>query len=518
MENTQRKVRVRFAPSPTGGLHMGGVRTALFNYLFAKKHGGDFLLRIEDTDQTRYVNGAEEYIVEALQWSGIHIDEGVSKGGTFAPYRQSERKDAGLYQPFADQLVRDGHAYLAFDTAEELDAMRKRLEAAKVVSPQYNAVSRQHMRNSLTLPEDEVKRLLQEKVPHVVRLKVPRNEEIRFHDLIRGWVSVNSATIDDKVLLKSDGMPTYHLAHIVDDHLMNISHIIRGEEWLPSAPSHVLIWRYLGLEASMPHLVHLPLILKPDGNGKLSKRDKSGIPMFPLNWHDERTGESYVGYRESGFFPEAFTNMLSLLGWNPGTTQEIFSMEELIAQFSIERVSKSGARFDPEKTKWFNQQYLRLKTDQELAELFAPQLKAQLDALGLAMPDHDKLVVFCKLMKEKAHFVHEFWPLGSYFFVVPQKYDEGVLQKRWNATAKSFFETLYQDLQDLSVFDALGIENQFKQTAEKAGIGAGQVMQLFRVLISGVGGGPALYEMMEWMGKESVLNRFENALKALPKV
>jgi glutamyl-tRNA synthetase len=518
MENTQRKVRVRFAPSPTGGLHMGGVRTALFNYLFAKKHGGDFLLRIEDTDQTRYVNGAEEYIVQALNWSGIHIDEGVSKGGPFAPYRQSERKEAGLYQPFADQLVRDGHAYLAFDTSEELDAMRKRLEAAKVVSPQYNAVSRQHMRNSLTLPDDEVKKLLEEKVPYVIRLKVPRNEEIRFHDLIRGWVSVNSATIDDKVLLKSDGMPTYHLAHIVDDHLMNISHIIRGEEWLPSAPSHLLIWRYLGLEATMPQLVHLPLILKPDGNGKLSKRDKSGIPMFPLNWHDERTGESYVGYCESGFFPEAFTNMLSLLGWNPGTPQEIFTMEDLIQQFSIERVSKSGARFDPEKTKWFNQQYLRMKTDAELAHLFAPQLAEELSKHGIAMPDGQKQEVFCKLMKEKAHFVHEFWGLGSYFFLMPEKYDEGVIQKRWNAAAKSFFEALHKDLETISQFDAVSLENQFKLTAERMGIAPGQVMQLFRVLLSGVGGGPALYEMMEWMGKESVLARFDKALGTLPSV
>ncbi|MFN6037905.1 MAG: glutamate--tRNA ligase, partial [Bacteroidota bacterium] len=374
MEN--KRVRVRFAPSPTGGLHMGGVRTALFNYLFAKKHGGDFILRIEDTDQTRYVRGAEEYIVNALKWCGIEPNEGVGFGdGPHAPYRQSERKELGIYRKYADQLIAGGYAYYAFDTAEELDEMRKRLEAAKVAAPQYNAVSRQNMKNSLALSEDEVKKLLDAGTPYVIRLKVPRNEEIRFHDIIRGWVVVNSSQVDDKVLLKSDGMPTYHLAHIVDDIEMKISHAVRGEEWLPSAPAHILIYRYLGLENEMPQLAHLPLILRPDGQGKLSKRDKSGLPMFPLNWHDERTGESYVGYRESGFFPEAFINMLVLLGWNPGNNQEILSKEEMINMFSFERVNKAGAKFDPEKTKWFNQQYLKHKSDAELAALFLPQLK-----------------------------------------------------------------------------------------------------------------------------------------------
>ena len=327
----EKRVRLRFAPSPTGGLHMGGVRTALFSYLYAKKHGGDFILRIEDTDQTRYVKGAEEYIIAALKWCGIEPNEGVGFGdGKFAPYRQSERKELGIYAKYAKQLVDSGNAYYAFDTSEELDAMRKRLEAAKVAAPQYNSVSRQNMRNSLTLSEDEVKKLLDAGTPHVIRLKVPRNEEIRFHDIIRGWIVVNSTQVDDKVLLKSDGMPTYHLAHIVDDIEMEVSHCVRAEEWLPSAPAHILIYKYLGLEDKMPLLAHLPLILKTDGNGKLSKRDKSGIPMFPLNWHDERTGETYPGYKEMGFFPEAFVNMLALLGWNHGTTQEIFSMYELI--------------------------------------------------------------------------------------------------------------------------------------------------------------------------------------------
>ena len=359
----EKRVRVRFAPSPTGGLHMGGVRTALFNYLFAKKHGGDFILRIEDTDQTRFVEGAEEYIINALKWCGIAPNEGVGFGdGPHKPYRQSERKELGIYKKYADRLIDTGHAYYAFDTSEELDEMRKRLEAAKVTAPQYNAVTRQNMRNSLTLPEDEVKKLLAEGAKYVVRLKVPRNEEIRFNDIIRGWVTVNSAQVDDKVLLKSDGMPTYHLAHIVDDIEMQISHAVRGEEWLPSAPAHILIYRYLGLENEMPKLAHLPLILNPDGNGKISKRE-ARFPVFPLSWQDPREQAPYVGYKESGYYPEAFVNILALLGWNPGTNEEIFSLEQLAQLFDFERVNKSGAKFDPEKAKWFNQQYLRKKTD-----------------------------------------------------------------------------------------------------------------------------------------------------------
>lgn len=491
---------------------MGGVRTALFNYLYAKKHGGDFLLRIEDTDQTRYVEGAEEYIIEALKWSGIKIDEGVSVGGPHAPYRQSERKELGIYKKFADQLIESGHAYYAFDTSEELDEMRKRLEAAKVVAPQYNSVTRQNMKNSLSLPEDEVKRRLDNGEPYVVRLKVPRNEEIRFHDVIRGWVVVNSSTVDDKVLLKSDGMPTYHLAHIVDDILMEISHAVRGEEWLPSAPAHILIYRYLGIsEEQMPKYAHLPLILKADGHGKLSKRDKSGLPMFPLNWSDVRTGENYVGYRESGYFPEAFVNMLALLGWNPGTNQELFTMEELIEAFSFERVSKSGARFDPEKTKWFNQQYLRKKPDSELADAFIPVLKEK----GI---DSDRAYVqkVCGLIKEKAHFVTEFWDLGSFFFKEPEHYDADVIKKRWNTNAAKFTENLITAYSGMNSFTSSEAEAVFKETAEKSGVGAGQVMQLFRVMVSGAGGGPVLFEMVELLGKERVIARLSKFLNAHP--
>ena len=507
----EKKIRLRFAPSPTGGLHMGGVRTALFSYLFAKKHNGDFILRIEDTDQTRYVNGAEEYIINALKWCGIEPNEGVGFGdGPHAPYRQSERKELGIYSKYAQQLVDEGHAYYAFDTPDELDAMRRRLEAAKVAAPQYNFVTRQHMRNSLTLSDDEVRKLLEQKIPYVVRLKVPRNEEIRFHDIIRGWVVVNSNQIDDKVLLKSDGMPTYHLAHIVDDIEMEISHCVRAEEWLPSAPAHVLIYKYLGLEDKMPLLAHLPLILKTDGNGKLSKRDKSGIPMFPLNWHDERTGETYAGYKEMGFFPEAFINMLALLGWNPGTTQELFSLDELIAAFSFERVNKSGAKFDPEKTKWFNQQYLRKKSDSELAQLFFPILKEN----GITA-DMKFVEGVCKLVKEKAHFVSEFWTNGSYFFIAPTAYDVDVIKKRWNQQTSNFISAIIEALKGLNNFTAAEIEILFKATAEAQGIAPGQVMQLFRVCISGVNGGPMLFEMIELIGKKEITNRLETAVKTL---
>ena len=503
----EKRVRVRFAPSPTGGLHMGGVRTALFNYLFAKKHGGDFILRIEDTDQTRFVPGAEEYIIESLKWCGIEPNEGVGFGdGVHKPYRQSERKALGIYKKYADQLIASGHAYYAFDTEEELDAMRKRLEAAKVSAPQYNAISRQTMRNSLTLPEDEVKKLLAENTKHVIRLKVPRNEEIRFQDVIRSWVVVNSTQVDDKVLLKSDGMPTYHLAHIVDDYLMQISHVVRGEEWLPSAPSHILIWRYLGWEKDMPKFAHLPLILKPDGQGKLSKRDKSGLPMFPLDWTDVKANESYGGYRELGYFPEAFVNMLALIGWNSGTNQEIFSKEELINLFSFERVNKAGAKFDPEKTKWYNQQYLRVQSDKILAELFLKDL----DKKGIKLdPKYNSAYIetVCRLVKEKSHFVSEFWNFALCFFNLPPAYDEDVLKKRLNDQTKKFLGDLKEAFAAAPEFTTASTEALFKTTAEKSGIGSGQVMQLFRVVISGAGGGPALFEMVELLGKEEVVNR-----------
>ena len=415
----EKRVRVRFAPSPTGGLHMGGVRTALFNYLFAKKHGGDFILRIEDTDQTRFVEGAEQYIVDALKWCGIEPNEGVGFGdGPHKPYRQSERKELGVYKKYAEQLIASGNAYYAFDTAEELEEMRKRMEAAKVTAWQYNSVTRQNLKNSLTLSENEVNKLLADGAKYVVRLKVPRNEDIRFHDIIRGWVTVNSSQVDDKVLLKSDGMPTYHLAHIVDDIEMKISHAVRGEEWLPSAPAHILIYRYLGLENEMPKLAHLPLILNPDGNGKISKRE-ARFPVFPLSWKDPREAQPYVGYKESGYYPEAFINILALLGWNPGNNEELFTVAELANLFDFERVNKSGAKFDPEKAKWFNQQYLRKKTDAELAEAFTPTLKEK----GIDRSP-EFIINFCKLVKEKVQFVHEFWEQGKYVFEAPTAYDE----------------------------------------------------------------------------------------------
>jgi len=510
--NTGRRIRTRFAPSPTGPLHMGGVRTALFNYLFAKKHGGDFLLRIEDTDQTRFVPGAEEYIIEALNWCGIHIDEGVSVGGPHSPYHQSERKAEGIYLKYATQLVEDGHAYYAFDTPEELESMRQRLTAAKVVAPQYNAIVRQSMKNSLTLSEDEVTKRLASGDPYVIRLKVPRNEEIRFEDIIRGWVSVNSAQVDDKVLLKSDGMPTYHLAHIIDDILMEISHAVRGEEWLPSAPAHILIYRYLGWEEKMPRYAHLPLLLRPDGNGKLSKRDgdRLGFPVFPLNWTDPNTGEQSSGYREKGYYPEAFVNMLALLGWNPGTNQELFTMDELIQAFSFERVSKSGAKFDPEKTKWFNQQYLRKQSLQDLAVEFDKELKSR--NISRNQPFVER---FCELIREKAHFINEFWELGSYFFETPGTYDSKVIEKKWNTSSFSTMSKLNTAFDEANTWDMSGI-NQAISEIETGGDKVDK--QLLRVLITGVSSGASLVEMLELLGKEEVVKRLNAALTTLPEV
>ncbi|MBA2610973.1 MAG: glutamate--tRNA ligase [Bacteroidetes bacterium] len=503
----EKRVRVRFAPSPTGGLHMGGVRTALFNYLFAKKHGGDFILRIEDTDQTRFVKGAEEYIIDALKWCGIEPNEGVGFGdGPHKPYRQSERKELGIYKKYADRLIASGHAYYAFDTEEELNDMRKRLEAAKVVAPQYNSVTRQNMRNSITLGEDEVKKLLADGIKYVVRLKVPRNEEIRFNDIIRGWVTVNSTQVDDKVLLKSDGMPTYHLAHIVDDIEMEISHAVRGEEWLPSAPAHILIYRYLGLEEQMPKLAHLPLILNPDGNGKISKRE-ARFPVFPLSWTDPRETAPYIGYKESGYYPEAFVNILALLGWNPGNNEEIFSVAELAELFSFERVHKSGAKFDPEKAKWFNQQYLRKKSDIELAEIFKPILKEK----GYEKSDAF-LIEFCKLVKEKVQFVHEFWDHGKYIFEAPTSYDEKVITKKWNAQSKEVFTKVLETFKNVSDWKMQPIHDAFEALVKETG----KIdMQLLRVLITGVAGGPQLFDMIALIEKEEVLKRLETALNKL---
>lgn len=513
MNTADRRVRVRFAPSPTGPLHIGGLRTALYNYLFAKQHGGDFLLRIEDTDQARFVPGAEEYIVEALKWCGIAPDEGISAGGPFAPYRQSERKNS--YKEYALRLIESGYAYYAFDTTEELDQMREKMKAAGIVSPQYNIISRESMVNSLTLPDDEVQRRLTAGEVYVIRIKIPRKEEIKVVDLIRGNVLVHSTTIDDKVLFKSDGMPTYHLANVVDDYLMNISHVIRGEEWLPSAPLHVLLYRYLGWEDKMPAFAHLPLLLKPEGNGKLSKRDgdRLGFPVFPLEWKDPLTGEISSGYRERGYYPEAVVNMLALLGWNSGTTQEIFSIDELIKLFSIERISKSGAKFDFNKAQWINQQYLRSRTDEELATEFNVILKQK----GISAND-DFIKKSCNLIKEKAHLISEFWDNGFFLFIAPTTYDDEVIRKKWKDKAPVFISSLSKAYSNAFVVTAEEFESLFQSTAVSLEINPGQMMQLFRVCLTGLATGPALFEMAGLLGASEVAGRLNKAIQILQKV
>jgi glutamyl-tRNA synthetase len=505
---SDRRVRVRFAPSPTGYLHIGGVRTALYNYLFAKKHGGDFLLRVEDTDQTRFVPGAEEYIMEALNWLGIDPVESPKHGGPHAPYRQSERK--AMYRAYADQLIEAGYAYYAFDTPEELDEMRKRLEAAKVASPQYNAITRNSMINSITLPEDEVKRRLEAGDPYVIRIKLPRQEEVRFHDIIRGWIVVHTQNMDDKVLFKSDGMPTYHLANVVDDYLMDISHVIRGEEWLPSAPLHVLLYRYLGWEEKMPEFAHLPLLLKPDGNGKLSKRDgdRLGFPVAPLNWLDPKTGETTSGYREKGYYPEAVLNFLAMLGWNPGTTQEIFSLEELVEAFSLDRVSKAGAKFDFEKAKWFNHQYLIRKSDEELAAQFKPFVT---EAGFTANEDYLKSVV--SLVKERANFVIDFMEHARFFFEAPTSWDDDTLRKKWKTDTQDLLEGWKEALKSSNFDNAQSIEDASKAYMESREAGIGKVLQAFRILLTGLSAGPSMFEICALLGKEEVISRFENGLK-----
>jgi glutamyl-tRNA synthetase len=510
----EREVRVRFAPSPTGPLHIGGVRTALYNYLLARKLGGKMLLRIEDTDQNRFVPGAEQYIMDSLRWCGIVIDEGIEQGGPHAPYRQSERKP--MYRQYAQQLIDSGHAYYAFDTPEELDAMRARLQAAKVPNPQYNSITRAQMRNSLTLPEDEVKQLLDSGAPYVIRLKVPRKEEIRFNDLIRGWVVVHSSAVDDKVLMKSDGMPTYHLANIVDDHLMEITHVIRGEEWLPSAPLHVLLYRYLGWESTMPQFAHLPLLLKPDGTGKLSKRDgdKLGFPVFPLEFHgtDAETGQPTVssGYRESGYLPEAFINFLAFLGWNPGTQQELFTMDELIEHFSIDRVSKSPARFDQNKVRWYNEQYLRAKPDAELAQYLIHDLEAQ----GLNVPT-DKAVQIAGLVKERATFPADLAKEAQLFFERPTSYDEQVISKKWNAQVATSLSAFAQELPASSDTTPEGIKALLTRIMEQQGIKLGQVLQALRVTVTGAAAGPDLMAIMSILGPQETAERIQAAVGKL---
>jgi len=502
-------VRVRFAPSPTGPLHMGGVRTALYNYLFARKHGGQFLLRIEDTDQTRYVPGAEDYIKESLAWCGLVPDESPWVGGPYGPYRQSDRK--ALYRQYADELVAKEKAYYAFDTPEELDAMRERLKAAGVAAPAYNAVTREHMKNSLTLSADETKERLDRSDEYVIRLKVPRHAEVRFEDIIRGWVVVHSANIDDKVLFKSDGMPTYHLANIVDDHLMRITHVIRGEEWLPSAPTHVLIYEAFGWER--PQFAHLPLILKPDGNGKLSKRDgdRLGFPVFSLDWQDPTTGEKSSGYRERGYYPEAFINMLALLGWNPGTDQEIMSMAELTELFDLERVHKGGAKFDPEKTKWFNQQYLRKRPDSELGAQLLDKLRAQGIETSL-----DRATQAAFLLKERATFVDDMLE-GTYLFTSGSPLENNTestaeLRKRWKTEAATALEEFIERLATVTPFDARGLEGVFNAVIQEKGLKVGQVMPLYRLFVAGRMQGPGMFDVSALLGKEEVILRLRAGL------
>lgn len=502
----ERRVRVRFAPSPTGPLHIGGVRTALYNYLFAKKNGGDFLLRIEDTDQNRFVPGAEDYIVETFKWLGITYDEGVGIGGPHSPYRQSERQP--IYKQYADQLIANDFAYYAFDTTEELDEMRTKLEASKMPS-KYDAASRMTMKNSLTLSEDEVKERLANNEPYVIRLKLPRKEEVRFHDIIRGWVVVQTAQMDDKVLYKSDGMPTYHLANVVDDYLMKITHVIRGEEWLPSAPLHVMLYRYLGWEDVMPQFAHLPLLLKPEGNGKLSKRDgdKLGFPVFPLEWKDPATGEISSGYRESGYLPAAVINMLSFLGWHPSDNREMFSVEDLFNEFTLERVSKNGAKFDLNKALWFNHEYLQLQNNAEIAAELLPKVLAKGYSADLAYIE--KVV---GLMKEKVNFAKEILEKGTYLFEAPTKYDEGVTSKKWKLGVPEFLTAYLEKINTLPTYEATELETSFKDLATELAQNPGQLMQPLRVAVSGEAGGPPIFEMLELLGKEEVNRRITKAL------
>ena len=508
-----KQVRVRFAPSPTGPLHMGGVRTALYNFLFARRHGGKMILRIEDTDSQRFVPGAEEYILESLKWCGIEIDEGVGVGGPHTPYRQSERRE--IYLKYAKQLVDADWAYYAFDTAAELDTLRKEAEA-KGETFAYNYAVREKLPTSLSLSKEEVEERIARGDQWVIRFKMPENEVVEMDDLIRGHVKVNTSTLDDKVLYKSaDALPTYHLANIVDDHLMEISHVIRGEEWLPSLPLHYLLYKAFGWEDTKPQFAHLPLLLKPTGGGKLSKRDgdKMGFPVFPLFWKSPATGETAHGYREDGYFPEAFVNMLALLGWNPGTEQEIFSMQELIDSFSLDRVSKAGARFQPDKAKWFNAQYMHHKSDEELAALFQPILKAN------GVETSDELAgKAAGIMKERASFITDLWDLTSYFFVAPTQYDEKQAKKYWKGENPARLAELREVL---AAIDDFSLENTEKVVGEwiaQKEYGMGQIMNTLRLALVGAGKGPGMYDVTAFLGKEECLKRIDYVLANLKPV
>lgn len=495
------KVRVRFAPSPTGPLHIGGLRTALFNYLFAKKHRGDFLLRIEDTDQNRYVPGAEDYIINALNWCGIPYDEGPGNEGSVGPYRQSERK--ALYKDYAMELIQNGWAYYAFDSADTLERHRKEHEA-KGKTFIYNWHNRLKLTNSLSLSQEEVNARLHAGEDYVIRFKSPQDETLLLNDIIRGEIKIDTNILDDKVLFKSDGMPTYHLANIVDDHLMQITHVIRGEEWLPSLALHQLL--YTAFDWQAPQFAHLPLIMKPVGKGKLSKRDgeKGGFPVFPLSWNDS------MGYKEAGFFPEAVVNFLALLGWNPGTEQEIFTLEELIQTFSLERVNKSGARFDPEKNNWYNQQWLQRKSDGELARSFQQLLKEK----GVTC-DASRIEKVVRLIKERATFVSDFWDLGSYFFVAPTTWNDKAINKQWKEDTPDIMDKVATLLQDLSDFKSEIIEAQVKEWIADQGLSFGKVMPPLRLVIVGEMKGPHLFDILEFIGKEESVKRIKHAITSL---
>ena len=503
---TERRVRVRFAPSPTGPLHIGGVRTALYNYLFARQHGGDFVFRIEDTDSNRFVPGAEEYIIESFRWLGLKFDEGVSFGGKHGPYRQSERR--AIYKKYVDQLLADGKAYIAFDTPEELEAKRNEIQ-----NFQYDARTRLKMSNSLTLDAAEVQRRIDDGEQYVVRFKVTPGKEVHVHDLIRGEVSIKSDIIDDKVLYKSaDELPTYHLANIVDDHLMEITHVIRGEEWLPSSPLHVLLYEAFGWQDTMPAFAHLPLLLKPEGKGKLSKRDgdRLGFPVFPLEWHDPKTGEVSNGFRESGYFPEAVINFLALLGWNPGTEQELFTLDELVKAFDISRCSKAGAKFDYQKGIWFNHEYILRKDSLEIAKLFAPIVAN--NGIDESM---ERITQVVAMMKDRVNFVKELWPLCSFFFIPPTEYDEKTVKKRWKEYSAQQMSELAEVLSGIDDFTVEGQEPVVMQWVESKGYKLGDVMNAFRLALVGIGKGPGMFDISAFLGKEETLRRLQRAIEVL---
>jgi glutamyl-tRNA synthetase len=496
---SDKRVRVRFAPSPTGGLHLGGVRTALFNYLFAKKNNGDFVLRIEDTDQNRFVEGAEQYIIDCLNWCGLAPDESVVNPGQYAPYRQSERKS--IYREYAERLVMQGHAYYAFDTAEELDKNRK-----EIPNFQYGQVYRDGLRNSLSLPQHEVDQLLADHIPHVIRIKIPADQTVSFTDMIRGRVSFETNQVDDKVLLKADGMPTYHLAVVVDDFLMKISHAFRGEEWLPSAPVHLLLWDYLGWKADMPQWAHLPLILKPDGNGKLSKRDgaRLGFPVFALDW------EGAAGFDGMGFLPEAFVNFLATLGWNDGSGQEIFTLDELISKFSIDRISKAGAKFDFEKAKWFNGEWIK----KAKAESLKPKVKAVLEKNGVIVKDDNYLLTVIDLIKDRCTLLPDFYQQSAYFFRTPAEYDLAAVKPKWTEEKTAFFNALAGLLKSTETIVAADLEIAFKALAEEKGLKTGDVMLPFRIMLVGGKFGPQVFDIAALLGRDETINRIEVALAA----